>query len=255
MALRRGKKKQPSREDYMLKEQLKIEEGVFDTRTLQRIGKLFSLGIVSRFYFKIATGKESDIYLAEPGDNVKADIVVLKIFRIETTSFRARLDYILGDPRFSSVKKDMHAIVEVWCKKEYGNLKIAQSARINAPIPYDFSGNVLAMSFIGHNGVPAPQLRNANIENPEAVLDKIIDQAKKLYEAGLVHADLSEYNILIKDGEPYFIDFGQAVMTEHPASGEFLKRDLHNVLDFFSKKYGISRSEENVFKFVTSSSF
>ncbi len=250
MALRRSKKKQPSREEYMLKEQLKIEDGVFDTRTLQRVGKLFGLGIISRFYFKIATGKEADIYAAEPGEKIKSDIVILKIFRIETTSFRNRLDYILGDPRFSSIKKEMHYIVDIWCKKEFGNLEIAQEAGINSPSPYDFSGNVLAMEFIGENGLPAPHLKEAQLSNPKEMLDMILEQVKKLYNAGLVHADLSEYNILVKSELPYFIDFGQAVVTEHPAAKEFLKRDIHNVLDFFDRKYSLKKSEEDVFNFV-----
>ncbi|MEM3781888.1 MAG: serine protein kinase RIO [Candidatus Micrarchaeaceae archaeon] len=251
MALRRSRKKEPSKEDYQLKEKLKIEEGVFDKRTLQRIGKLFGTGIISQFHFKIATGKESDIFLAEPGPKVSADILVLKIFRIETTSFRNRLDYLLGDPRFSSVKNNMHAIVDVWCKKEFGNLKLAQSTKVNAPKPYAFSGNVLAMEFIGSNGVPAPRIRDVELADPENVLKEIIVQIGKLYAAGLVHADLSEYNILIKENRPYFIDFGQAVVKEHPSAQAFLERDVGNVLTFFKKRHGLDYSLESALRTIT----
>ncbi|MGC8676174.1 MAG: serine protein kinase RIO [Candidatus Micrarchaeia archaeon] len=251
MALRRSKKKEPSKEDYRLKERLKIEEGMLDTRTMQKVGKLFGLGIISQFHFKIATGKESDVYLAEPGKNVAGDVVVLKIYRIETSSFRNRLDYVIGDPRFGSVKRDMHSVVDVWCKKEFGNLEIAQEAGVNAPKPYAFSGNVLAMEFIGDNGVPAPQLRNAELANPEKTMNEIIEQAMLLYKAGLVHSDLSEYNVLVRKGVPYLIDFGQAVVVEHPSSAIFLERDLHNVLAFFNKKYGIEADERAVLAKVT----
>ncbi|MEM0146875.1 MAG: serine protein kinase RIO [Candidatus Micrarchaeaceae archaeon] len=251
MAMRRSRKKEPSKEKYILKEKLKIEEGVFDTRTLQRIGKLFGTGIISRFDFKIATGKESDIFLVEPGPKVSADILVLKIFRIETTSFRDRLDYILGDTRFGSVKGNMHAIVDVWCKKEFGNLKLAQSTHVNAPEPYAFSGNVLAMEFIGSDGMPAPQLKNIELKEPEKMLDEIIEQARRLYAAGLVHADLSEYNILVKNNAPYLIDFGQAVVKEHPSAQAFLERDVGNVLTFFKKRYGLAYDLENALAIIT----
>jgi len=253
MALRRSKKKQPEKEEFRLKERLKIEEGMLDKRTLQKLAKLFMLGVVSTFHFRIATGKEADIYVADPGPSIKeADLVVLKIYRIETTSFRNRLDYILGDPRFTSVKKEMHSIVDVWCRKEYGNLKIAQEGGVNAPIPYDYNGNILAMSFVGDEGVPAPHLKEAELKDPEGMLEKIIEQAKRLYEAGLVHADLSEYNVLVKNEEPYFIDFGQAVVKEHPSAKEFLSRDLQNILYFFEKKYNIRKSLDEVLARVVS---
>ena len=250
MALRRSKKKEPSKEEFQLKERLKVEEGVFDLPTLRRLAKLFSAGIISRLYFKLATGKEADIFLAEPGDKVKAELVVLKIFRIQTTKFRNRLDYVLGDPRFGSVKQDMFSIVATWCKKEFGNLEVAEEAKVNAPRPYDFVGNILAMQFIGKDGMPAPILKDVKLEKPDVFLDKILEQVKKLYKHGLVHADLSEYNILVMDNEPYLIDFGQAVVVEHPSASEFLKRDLSNIISYFSEKYGINKNVEEAYAYV-----
>ena len=73
--------------------------------------------------------------------------------------------------------------------------------------------SILAMEFIGdENGTPAPQLRNTTVEEPEKFLDMIIKQIKALYNGGLVHADLSEYNILVYQEKPYLIDMGQAVV-------------------------------------------
>jgi RIO kinase 1 len=67
---------------------------------------------------------------------------------------------------------------------------------------------------------------------------------KKLYAAELVHGDISEYNILIKEGVPYIIDFGQAVVINHPNAGKFLERDVYNITSYFSKKYGIKKDAE-----------
>ncbi|MGC9099147.1 MAG: serine protein kinase RIO [Candidatus Micrarchaeia archaeon] len=248
MARKVSKRKRPDREEYMLKEQLKIEEGVFDTRTMLNLGKLFTHNIISTMHFIIARGKESDIYLADPGSEVKDELVVVKIFRIETSSFEKRLDYIIGDPRFGRIKKNMYSIVNAWCKKEYGNLKLAEIARVNAPAPYAAFGNVLAMQFIGKEGIPAKMLKETELTNPGEVFNEVINNIKKLYKVGLVHGDISEYNILINEGKPYLIDFGQAVVTAHPMASEFLKRDISNISSYFSKKYGVGADAEKIFE-------
>jgi RIO kinase 1 len=58
---------------------------------------------------------------------------------------------------------------------------------------------------------------------------------KQLYDkAKLVHGDLSEYNIMIPDGYPVLIDFGQAVTKEHPEARAFLERDIENINHYFA---------------------
>lgn len=251
MARKRSTEKRSSREDFMLKEQLKIEEGVFENRTMLRLGKLFSSGIISGMHFIIARGKEADVYLADPGAKVNADFVVLKIFRMENARFQRRMKYITGDPRFGKVKKNIYAIVNEWCKKEYGNLLVAENAGVHAPRPYAFSGNVLALEFIGKEGYPSKTLRMEKIKDPEKVLGEIIEDARKLYANKLVHADLSEYNILMKDEVPYLIDFGQAVHIKHPNAMDFLHNDVKNILNYFYKKYDIEKNPEVVFNYIT----
>ena len=243
LARRLGKRKQQPREEYMLKEREKIDAGIFEPRTMVRLGKFFNKGVVSGMGHIIARGKEADIYLAEPGASGKVkDMagVVLKIFRIETSSFYKMADYINGDPRFSKVSSSKYGIVMEWCRKEYGNMVLARGAHVNVPLPIMFNGNILAMEFIGtKTGTPAPRLKEAMLDDPAGMLDAIMAEARKLYSAGLVHGDLSEYNVLVADGKPYIIDFGQAVMLKHPKSPEFLERDVRNVLQYFRRAYGI----------------
>lgn len=243
MARKRSREKEPSRDDFMLKEQLKIEEGVFDNRTMLRIGKLFSKGIIASMEFIIARGKEADVYLADAGERVGEDFAALKIFRLENARFQKRMKYIEGDPRFGKVKGNIFAVVSEWCKKEYANLLAAEIAGVHAPRPYGFSGNALAMEFIGKEGKPAQTLRQQKVENPEAVLNAILEDARRLYRNELVHADLSEYNILMLGKVPYMIDFGQAVHIKHPDSMRFLKRDVFNILAYFRKHYEIEKDE------------
>ena len=102
------------------------------------------------------------------------------------------------------------------------------------------------MQLIGEDGVPSPILKKAELENPEKVLDEIIENMKRLYSAGLVHGDISEYNILIKDDMPFLIDIGQGVSLGHPKANEFLERDVINILYYFNKVYGIEKNKEKV---------
>ena len=251
MARRVSKRKRSSREDYMLKEQLKIEEGVFDNRTMMMLSKLFTHKIISALRFIIAKGKEGNVYLANAGEEVKAEYVAVKIFRIETSSFHNRVDYMIGDPRFPKIKKSLFWIVNEWCKKEFGNLKIAHAAKIHAPVPYYFGGNVLAMEFLGDSDNLAPKLKDVVVENPKLVLKTIIKDIKKLYEYELVHADMSEYNILMKDGVPYMIDFGQAVIAKHPNAMMFLRRDVYNITKYFQRKYRFETDPDVAYDYVT----
>lgn len=255
MTRKRSKKKRSSREDYPLREQLKIEEGVFDKRTMLKLKKLFTHNIISKLEFIIAKGKEADVYIADRGSAVPDSFVAVKIFRLETSSFEKRMDYIRGDPRFGKIKSGIYDIVSEWCKKEYGNLKIAEIARAHAPKPYLFSGNVLAMEFIGdEEGKPSKTLKAGGTKNPKETLGIILEDMRRLYSRDLVHADMSEYNILMKDDTPYIIDFGQAVVLGHPKAEEFLRRDIKVILNYFRKNYDIEKNEDEVYSHITSGS-
>ncbi len=251
MAQRRSKKKRSGREDFMLKEQSKVEGGMLDEKTIMRLGKFFTHNIISRLMYMVGRGKEADTYIAQSGLDIKKGYVAVKIFRIETSSFGARIDYIDGDPRFGKIKPGMFNLVNEWCKKEFSNLKIANEAKVHCPKPYMFNGNILAMEMIGEDDVPAPQMRKIDLEEPDKVLDIVLGDMRKMYQNNLVHEEMSEYNILIKGGTPYIIDFGQAVVLGHPNAEQFLKRDVKNILYYFYRKYGIERSQIQVMEYIT----
>jgi len=64
-----------------------------------------------------------------------------------------------------------------------------------------------------------------------------VDNIKALYcKAKIVHADLSEYNIMVWRGDPVLFDFGQAILTSHPRAASFLERDVKNIVSFFAKR-------------------
>ncbi|MEW6528899.1 MAG: serine protein kinase RIO [Candidatus Micrarchaeota archaeon] len=231
-----GCKKKPLKEDYQLKEREKIEEQVFDRRTLLHISKIIKKGIISNLDYPISTGKEANIFKATTPSNIS---VAVKIYKIATSPFFKRKEYIFGDPRFKNIKLNERDIVYLFARKEFRNLEICERAGVNAPKPFFLEGNVLIMSFLGEGGLPYPKLVHTVCE--EHFLDAIIENIKKMYKAKLVHADLSEHNIMIaNDGTPYLIDFGQGVVLSHPKAEEFLERDVKNIVNFF-KKFGFVR--------------
>lgn len=220
----------------------KVKGDVFDTRTLVNLYQLAKKGIIDALGGPISTGKEANIFSALKDDKYLA----IKIYRIATTDFRSMHDYIQGDPRFNSVKGNRRGMVTVWTKKEYRNLLRAEAIGIAVPHPLVTLENILVMEFIGENGLPAPQLKDVDLETEEAtkVAGKLSDYIADLYhKANLVHADLSEFNILYT-GVPVIIDMGQAVTLDHPRAQTFLKRDITNLSRFFERRYKIRLEDE-----------
>jgi RIO kinase 1 len=107
------------------------------------------------------------------------------------------------------------------------------------------------MEFIGENGESAPLLRETELSNPQRVYERLLLNVGKLYEAGLVHGDLSEYNVMIRRGNPIIFDMSQAVSVKHPMADQFLRRDLNNI-NYYFKKIGVQvYSAEETYRRVT----
>jgi len=227
-------------------ERLRVEENVFDVPTLKVLYTLSNKGIIKALGGSISTGKEANVFYAE-GDNRE---LAIKIYRMASSTFKAMDAYIMKDPRFTNIRNNRRDIIFAWTRKEFQNLTRAKSAGIRVPEPLVAEKNILIMEFMGEEKVPYPLLKNTHLENEEAkiVYDKIVEYMRLLNkEANLVHADLSEYNILIDpaDKTPVFIDMGQSVTLEHPNAREFLYRDVQNILRFFSR-YGITDKPEDL---------
>ncbi|RLE66680.1 MAG: serine protein kinase RIO [Thermoprotei archaeon] len=223
-------------------------EEVFDAKTLMALYNLMNKGVIKKMYGVVAAGKEARVYWAESPDG--KDLAV-KIFLVSTAEFRRGImKYIDGDPRFRNIKKDRRHIIRIWCSKEFRNLRLAYSHGVRVPKPIDREENVLVMEFInmpGHRGVPAPLIKNYPPEDPNEAFEVIKGYIVKLYrEARLVHADLSEYNIMHRDGEYIIIDWGSAVHAEHPNAKEFLFRDIKTIFGYF-KRLGVEVSNPKEF--------
>lgn len=224
-------------------EDIKVRSEVFDTATFKVLYNFANKGIIKAMGGVVSTGKEANVFHALGKDDRE---MAVKIYRISTSDFQKMEDYMLGDPRFSNIKRTKKDIVFAWTKKEHRNLERAAEAGVWVPKPIASDRNVLIMEFIGREGVPAPRLRDVKLEEPDRIYNTIADYMSGLYnKAKLVHADLSEFNILLYEDEPVIIDMGQSVMLEHPMAREFLRRDISNIVRYF-KKLGVSCTEEDL---------
>ncbi len=208
-----------------------VVESVFDTETRKTIYELYNRKILDEIGFIISTGKEANVYYALGPDSV----VAVKIYRIKTAETRFMWPYVTGDPRFKKVRRKTRDLIFTWAEKEFKNLNRARSAKVRVPKPIFVRKNVLVMEFIGLKDDPAPLIKDCVLSNPQKVFETVLHYVKLLFQdAKLIHADLSEYNILYTD-EPVIIDISQGVVLAHPNARDFLIRDIKYLLHSFSK--------------------
>jgi len=228
-------------------DQFKVEQSVFDDATFAAIYKLVQDGYIDAFGGPISTGKEANVYEALGADD--RDVAV-KIYRINASNFQQMREYLEGDPRFEGIGSDKKKVVLAWTKKEFANLRRARQAGVRVPEPLAVERNVLVMELVGLVEERARRLAEVTVENPETAFEVVREYMRRLYGAGLVHGDLSEYNLIIHDGELVVIDLGQAVTVHHPNADDFLERDCRNVASFFGRQ-GLDVDPADLRSFVT----
>ncbi len=212
--------------------------------SLYSLWRLVRSDKVSMLGKKMGEGKESVIYNCY---SEKFGECVLKFHKVGYTSFKKvkeKRDY--GTLHFTvlmvrSARNEFRAL-----KKLYGYVSV--------PKPYDWEGNAILMELID-----AKELFRVRLENPEDVLDMILEEIKKMFSLGVVHGDLSQYNILVNPEGVWFIDFPQYIdldelESEHERNmaDEILRRDVENVLNYFKKSYGIEKDIGEVLAYIKS---
>jgi len=216
-------------------EDYQVLEEVFDKSTLMTIYGLLNKGVIDEIHGVVKAGKEARIYW---GTDREGKELAIKIYLTVASEFKkGKLRYILGDPRFTHIKRETRSIVFAWALKEFKNLKLALKAKVKVPKPFVVKKNVLVMQFIGKNGIPAPNLKELPPKNPERIYNELLAYVRKLYQKSkLIHGDISEYNIMVWRGRPVIFDMAQAVLLSHPMATTFLKRDLQNLHRYFKKQ-------------------
>jgi len=233
------------------KEDKAVAEQALDPKTRIILYKLVNGGVLDAVNGVISTGKEAVIMHADGGPgpqegpeeplNVPKECAV-KVFKTTLNEFKTRDKYIRDDYRFKDrfSKQNPRKIIHMWAEKELANLSKMARAGLRVPEAVTLKKHVLVMSFIGSEGRPAPKLKEAADHMSDKDLarayQQVVEMMEQLYsDCHLVHADLSEYNILWWQKEVWFIDVSQAVEPIHPSGLDFLLRDCTNIYNFFSK--------------------
>jgi RIO kinase 2 len=203
----------------------------FGAYDLLALADLAEKGALTGLGERVGVGKESVVY-----EGLGDGPLIIKLHRQGQTSFkhvrRSRM-HLRDLPRSSW----LHA-ASLAARHEFKVMGRLYPA-VSVPRPVAWSRHALAMERVG-----GTLLQKAVLVDPEECLEKILENVKEAYKLGIVHADLSEFNVMVTGVDIKLIDWPQAVETSHPNAVELLKRDLHNILVFFARRYRIKRETE-----------
>lgn len=227
-------------------------EEVFDSATVLAIIELCRRKVIYELRGVVSSGKESRVYWGKSFNN---DDLAVKIYLTSSAEFRkGMIKYLAGDPRFKNIPKSTKKLITTWARKEFKNLKLMRDAGATVPKPISQYENVLVMEFIGEDGVRAPLLKEVELElsEYEELFYKVVEDVRKIYMyAGLIHGDLSEYNIMVYRDTPYIIDVSQSISVSHPNAYNLLIRDVTNLSNFF-RGLGLKIPEaDELVKYIT----
>jgi len=209
----------------------------FDAYDLLALSDFVKRGKLSAFGERIGVGKESVVYEA-----VGEMHLAVKFHRQGRTSFkhiRRLRDHLTDKPKvpwlYAAALAARHEFAVM--EKLY--------PKVSIPRPVACSRHALAMEFVS-----GPALNRITLSDPENGLNMILGEVAAARRQGIIHADLSEFNIMVDESGPKIIDWPQAVEVTHPHAQELLERDLVNVLRFFERKYRIEMPLERALSLV-----
>ena len=216
----------------------------YDALALNAFVKRKSISAIGN---EIGVGKEAVIYEAirQPELAIGGPLpVIIKFHREGRTSFKQikRVREHLGErEHFSWIYAARLA-----AQREY-EIMSKLYPQVSVPKPLDQNRHAIVMEL-----AKGSLLSKTKLVDPEWYLDEILKQVKITYSRGVIHADLSEYNIFASEEGVQLIDWPQYVILEHPHADEILERDVSNILTHFSRKYNIKRELEKVLEEVKS---
>ena len=206
---------------------------------------LYDQGVITEVLRPLMAGKEAEVYLViSEGEERVAKVYKQAINR----SFKHRSDYTEGRKvRNSRQQRAMNKrskygreqIEAEWRSAEVDAIYRLRAAGVRVPEPYDFVDGVLVMELITDDqGEPAPRLVDLEFSRTEAieVFRTLLREVVKMLCAGVVHGDLSDFNVLMTHHGPVLIDFPQAVEAAHNrVARKLLIRDVDNLTQFMAR--------------------
>jgi RIO kinase 2 len=206
------------------------------------INAFVKAGFIEAFGQTLGVGKEADVYDALNPEGARIAVKFHRLGRISFRQTRRKRGYV-GEHAGWLFQSRLAA------EREFHALKIVYQHGVAVPEPLSQNRHAVAMGII--EGAELAKWKE--IQKPEKVLKEILRNVKKTYlKAGVIHADLSEYNIILKpDMHILIIDWPQYVMANHPNAQQLLMRDVKNVLKYFSRKHRLKMKTMEVYAYVT----
>lgn len=214
-------------------------------KTPKRLLPLQEEGLIDEVLVQLKSGKEATVYLVRCGEEIRA----AKMYKdAAQRSFKQAAVYLEG--RKTRNTRDARAMArgskfgkrvteEGWQNAEVDALYKLDAAGVRVPKPYGCFDDVLLMELVTDDeGQAAPRLCELVFSPEEAVElhHELIQEVVRMLCAGIVHGDLSEYNILMDPYGPVIIDLPQAVNAAgNPHARMMLERDVQNLTDFFGQ--------------------
>lgn len=207
----------------------------------------------------LKTGKEADVHLVERRHGDDINVLAAKRYRkFEERQFRNDARYRAarrtGESRLDRAmargnKAGMAFRAQLWLATEFEVLCRLSSAGVPVPYPMQKLGNELMLELIGTTEQAAPRLVHAGLDKPALgeAWSQLVEAMHAMTRCGVVHGDLSPYNILWDADHVVIIDFPQSVdPIAHPEGAALLERDITNVTDWFTRR-GVSCDPDELF--------
>ena len=206
------------------------------------INTLVKAGVIESFGQSLGVGKEADVYDALSSEGKRIAVKFHRLGRISFRQTRRKRGYIR---EHSTWLFQSHVAAE----KEFQAMQLVYKNGVAVPEPISHNRHVIAMGMI--EGAELSKYKE--IPKPEKVVKEILRNVRKTYlKAHVIHADLSEYNIILRpDGHILIIDWPQYVMADHANAEDLLERDLKNILTFFSRRFNLKVDVEVACDYVT----
>jgi len=214
-------------------------------KTPKRLESLIEDGLIDDVIRQLMSGKEATVYVVRCGEDVRC----AKVYKeANKRSFRQSVDYTEGRKVKSSrqaramakgSKYGKQAQEEAWQTAEVDALYRLADAGVKVPKPYNFYEGVLIMELVTDaTGNAAPRLNDIVFTAEDALMHHktLLKEVVRMLCAGIVHGDLSEFNILLGSEGPVIIDLPQAVdAAGNNHASTMLERDIGNLSAFFGR--------------------
>jgi len=216
----------------------RIKSGTIDLHEAgyrSTLDAILSSGLATGVEGMISGGKEADVYLAR----YKGAPIAIKVYRLYRTSHRG------GRP----IKLDSTGWLAA---REYEMTRQAWKGGARVPAPARRVENMFSMRYLGDENGPAPRLQNVELERPSEFMQRVLLGIEALACAGIVHTDMSAFNILVYEKEPWFIDLSEAIRVDRTGGSPWTRleeasvalRNGMNALQVYFRKYDIAIDSE-----------